>query len=172
LDLLATVTNPSGGNLPFGFGIHPYFRLPFNVGGDQANTRVILPAAKFWVLNQFLPTGERSPVDARLDFREGQPIKGLKLDDVLTDLIFDSTNRVTCRLVDLETKAEFRIIFGKEFRELVAYTPPGPGGVIALEPYTQTTDAINLQARGVDAGLRVLSHGEHAQLAIRFETVG
>jgi aldose 1-epimerase len=172
LDLLATVTNPSGGNLPFGFGIHPYYRLPFDRAGEQAKTLVILPAAKFWVLDQFLPTGERSPVDARLDFRKGQPIKGQKLDDVLTDLIFDESGRATCRLVDEAEKAEFRISFGKEFRELVAYTPPGPGGVIALEPYTQTTDAINLQARGVDAGLRVLKHGEHAEFAIRFETVG
>jgi aldose 1-epimerase len=172
IDLRATVTNPSGGNLPFGFGIHPYFKIPFDPGGDQSKTRVVLPAAKFWVLDHFLPTGERSPVDGRLDFRQGQPVKGLKLDDVLTDLVFDGSKRATCRLVDEVLKAEFRIIFGDEFRELVAYTPPGPGGVIALEPYTQTTDAINLQARGVDAGLRVLKHGEHAELAIRFETLG
>ena len=32
--------------------------------------------------------------------------------------------------------------------------------MIAVEPYTQTTDAINLAARGVDGGLRVLGHGK------------
>jgi aldose 1-epimerase len=172
LELQATVTNPSNGNFPFGFGIHPYFLLPFDRSADQAQTQVVLPASKFWVLKDFIPTGERAAVDARLDFRKGQPIKGLKLDDVLTDLIFDANGRATCRLIDEPLKAEFRLSFDKEFRELVAYTPPGPGGVIALEPYTQATDAINLQTRAIDGGLRVLKHGEHADLAIRFETVG
>jgi len=31
---------------------------------------------------------------------------------------------------------------------------------ICLEPYTCTTDAINLQQQGLDAGLRVLEPGE------------
>ena len=78
----------------------------------------------------------------------------------------------TCRLVDKALNAEFQLKFGRDFRELVVYTPPGPGGLISLEPYTQTTDAINLASRGIDGGLRVLKHGEHADLSIRFETVG
>ena len=32
LDL--TVSNPTASDLPYGFGIHPYFRLPFPPGGD------------------------------------------------------------------------------------------------------------------------------------------
>jgi aldose 1-epimerase len=57
-------------------------------------------------------------------------------------------------------------------REFVLYTPPNSPDVIALEPYTQTTDAINLQPRGVDAGLRVLGHGASETLLITMETVG
>ena len=45
------------------------------------------------------------------------------------------------------------------FRELVAFTPPHRQAV-CLEPYTCTTDAINLQQRGINAGLRVLAPGE------------
>jgi aldose 1-epimerase len=44
--------------------------------------------------------------------------------------------------------------------------------VISLEPYTQTTDAINLAARGVDGGLRILGHGKTETLTITFETIG
>jgi aldose 1-epimerase len=168
LTLEADVTNPTAKDLPYGFGIHPYFRIPFTPGGDQSRTNVILPASQFWVLQDFLPTGETRPVDARLDFRTGQPVKGLKLDDVLTGLPKDEER--VCRLVDLNLRAEFRMRFGPIFRELVVYTPPGDGGVISLEPYTQTTDAINLQARGVDAGLRVLGHGRHDRFAITMET--
>lgn len=83
---------------------------------------------------------------------------GLKLDDVLTDLEF-TADRGVCRLIDEAKNAEFLLGFDRGFRVLVLDTPPGRGDVISLEPYTQTTDAINLQARGVAAGLRILGHG-------------
>jgi aldose 1-epimerase len=171
LTMSITVSNPTATDLPYGFGIHPYFRLPFSAGGDLTRTRVILPASKFWVLKEFLPTGEIRPVNARLDFRAGQSMSGLRLDDVLTDLAF-AGDRSVCRLVDLDKNAEFQLAFDHAFRELVVYTPPGRPGVISLEPYTQTTDAINLQARGVAAGLRVLSHGGQDTLLITMETLG
>jgi aldose 1-epimerase len=176
LTLEATVSNPSGSDLPYGFGIHPYFRIPLTgaEGRDLKRTRVILPASEFWVLDQFLPTGERRSVatEPRIDFREGQTVEGLKLDDVLTGLIPDAEGRYVCRLVDEALGAEFRLGFGVPFRELVAYTPPNAPGVIALEPYTQTTDAINLASRGIDGGLRVLKHDERETLTITMETVG
>ena len=110
-------------------------------------TQVILPASKYWVLKDFLPTGEIRPVDARLDFRQGQPRNGLKLDDVLTGLQYHE-RRGAARLVDLDKKAEFRLTFDDGFRELVVYTPPQKPDVLAVEPYTQTTDAINLEPQG------------------------
>ena len=168
LTMTINVTNPTAEELPYGFGIHPYFRLPLDPGGDPAQTRVVLPAASFWVLDAFLPTGEIRPVDARLDFRKGQPRKGLKLDDVLTGIEFEG-DRATCRLVDQAMQAEFRLSFDRSFRELVAYTPAA-GGVIAVEPYTQTTDAINLEAKGIDAGLRRLGHNQQDTLVIVMET--
>jgi aldose 1-epimerase len=171
LELTASVSNPSADDLPYGFGIHPYFRLPLVPGGDLARCMVELPASQFWELNEFLPTGERKPVDKRLDFQKGQPVKDLKLDDVLTGLAF-SGDRCVCRLVDQDAKAEFRLSFDRGFRELVAYTPPNKPGVIALEPYTQTTDAINLATRKIDGGLRVLRHSEQATFTIAMETEG
>jgi len=171
LSMNVTVSNPSGTNLPWGFGIHPYFRLPFSPGGDLAQTRVILPASKYWVLKDFLPTGEILPVDARLDFREGKPQKGLKLDDVLTGLQYHE-KRGAARLVDSEKNAEFRLTFDDAIRELVVYTPPQKPDVLAVEPYTQTTDAINLQAQGLDAGLRILGHGRQDTFSITMESLG
>jgi aldose 1-epimerase len=168
LTMTITVTNPTAEELPYGFGIHPYFRLPLDPGGDPAQTSVVLPAARYWVLDEFLPTGEIRPVDARLDFRKGQPRKGLKLDDVLTGIEF-AGDRATCRLVDQAMGAEFRLGFDRSFRELVAYTPAA-AGVIAVEPYTQTTDAINLDAKGIDAGLRRLGHNQQDTLVILMET--
>ena len=171
LTMTTTVSNPTDRDLPYGFGIHPYFRLPFPPGGDPARTKIILPASKYWPLKDFLPTGETFEVDERLDFRQGQPIAGLKLDDVLTGLEHVDDQGV-CRLVDLEKNAEFQLGFDGAFRHLVVYTPPGKPDVIAVEPYTQTTDAINLQARGIPAGLRVLGHGEEDSLTLTMKTIG
>lgn len=170
LTMDVTVTNPTAEPLPYGFGIHPYFRLPFLPKGDPAKTRVVLPASKYWVLKDFLPTGERRDVDLRLDFRGGRPREGLELDDVLSGLAFEG-GWCTCRLVDQALAAELQLRFDRNFRELVAYTPAG-GDVISLEPYTQTTDAINLQLRGIDAGLRVLGHGAQDSMTIILESVG
>jgi aldose 1-epimerase len=170
LTMTVTVANPTAEELPYGFGIHPYFRLPLDPAGDPARTLVVLPASRYWVLTEFLPTGEVRPVDARLDFRKGQPRKGLKLDDVLTGLEFEG-DRATCRLIDQALSAEFRLSFDRNFRELVAYTPAA-GGIIAIEPYTQTTDAINLEPKGIDAGLRRLAHNQQDTLSIIMETVG
>ena len=171
LSMSVTVSNPTADDLPYGFGIHPYFRLPFAPGGDPAQTRVVLPASKYWLLKDFLPTGEMRPVDPRLDFRAGQALQGLKLDDVLTGLVF-AGERASARLVDLEKKGEFHLTFDRGFRDLVVYTPSNQADVIAVEPYTQTTDAINLQSRGIDAGLRVLKHGEQHSFLVTMETVG
>lgn len=171
LSMDVTVSNPSADDLPWGFGIHPYFRLPFSPGGDPEQTRVVLPASKYWVLKDFLPTGEVRPVEPRLDFRAGQPIKALKLDDVLTGLVIPD-QRAAARLIDLEKKGEFQLTFAKGIRELVVFTPADRPGVLAVEPYTQTTDAINLQAQGFDAGLRVLKHGAQESLRITMETLG
>jgi aldose 1-epimerase len=171
LSMTVTVSNPTARNLPYGFGIHPYFRLPFPPGRDLDATRVVLPASRAWTLEGFIPTGETRPVDARLDFRKGQPRKGLKLDDVLTGLSFEG-DRCVCRLVDLGLRSEFRLSFDRGFRELVVYTPPDAENVISLEPYTQTTDAVNLAARGVDGGLRVLGHDRSETLTLTMETSG
>jgi aldose 1-epimerase len=172
LTLEATVSNPTAVDLPYGFGIHPYFRLPIDPAGDPHKTRITLPASQYWVLDGYIPTGERRDVDARLDFRNGQPNAGLKLDDVLTGI--DPAAERVCRLQDqnLGANAEFRLGFDSHIRELVVFTPPNSPGVISIEPYTQTTDAINLAARGIDGGLRVLSHDQSETLVITMQTSG
>ena len=171
LTMTIKVENPTDKDLPYGFGIHPYFRIPFTSKAPEDGT-VILPASEYWPLEGYLPTGEKKPVGPRIDFRQGQTMAGQELDDVLTDLNFDG-DRCVCRLVDTDLQAEFRLSFDRHFRELVVFTPPfGGGTLIAVEPYTQTTDAINLEARGVDAGLRVLGHGRSETMTIAMETVG
>lgn len=171
LSLDATVTNPTDFELPYGLGYHPYFFLPFGTGKDLKRTKVMLPAAESWVLDEFIPTGERRPVEGKTDYRAGKAMEGLKADDVLTGLILDETGHATVRLIDEELGSEFRMISDEHFRELVVYTPPGRPNVVAVEHYTQTTDAINLHAKGIDGGLRLLEPGASETMHLRMETV-
>jgi aldose 1-epimerase len=165
------VENPTDLDLPYGFGIHPYFRIPFT-STDPANGTVILPASEYWPQEGNLPTGEVEPVEPRIDFRQGQTMAGQKLDDILTKLEF-AGDACVCRMVDTALDAEFRLSFSYPFRELVVFTPPfGGGTLIAVEPYTQTTDAINLEPRGIDAGLRIIRGHQAETMTIVMETVG
>jgi aldose 1-epimerase len=151
LRLEATVTNTDRAALPFGLGFHPYYRL------ELPQTLVIAPARSLWELVDSLPTGKRVPVDTARNLNAPRPASELQLDDVLTDLAADRVNaegliyRGQVGRVGLWTSAAFR--------ELVAFTPPHRQA-ICLEPYTCTTDAANLEARGVDAGWRSLAPGQ------------
>jgi aldose 1-epimerase len=159
LQLEATVDNPDQVPLPFGLGFHPYFRPP---GADPDIALVQAAAGQYWELWESLPTGERVPADELRDLRAPRRLRGLQLDDVLTDLgdlesLCDLPLRASLR--DGGAGSGLDLYTAADFRELVVFTPPHRQAV-CLEPYTCTTDAINLQQRGTDAGLRVLAPGE------------
>lgn len=163
----AEAYNPAAASLPFGLGYHPYFSLtPF--GGAQAI--VTVAAGKFWELVDNLPTGRLLEVDPRRDLRHGQYVAGLALDDVMTDLYtfaYDPEEELGLIGVIQHPSGERMLTLwtSDSFRELVLFTPPHREA-ICLEPYTCTTDAINLSQRGVDAGLRVLRPGERWQAVV------
>lgn len=162
LRIEADVDNPDQEPLPFGLGYHPYFTLPA-ADPTRDGYLVSVSANSYWELQDNLPTGKRLPVDESRNLFRPRPCQGLKLDDILTGLP-DTTlapPEGLCRrglLQDEQHQGVLRLFTSPDFRELVAFTPPH-GRAIALEPYTCTTDAINLQQRGVDAGLLVLSPG-------------
>jgi len=137
--------------LPFGLGYHPYFKVaPF--GGDRA--LVSLAADQVWELRDSLPTGVRMAPDPMKDLREGREFGSLTLDDAFTDLKpRPAANGLGWfgGLKNPEGSAQLDMYVSPAFREAVAFTPPHRRAV-CLEPYTCATDAINLQARGIDAG--------------------
>ncbi len=164
LRIEAEADNPDTKPLPFGLGYHPYFHLA-SFGGEEAI--ITVAANKIWELTENLPTGQIIDVDASRDLRHGLSLVGVQLDDVMTDLYsiaYDQEDRLGLVGVVQHPSGErmLTLWIGGEFRELVAFTPPHREA-ICLEPYTCTTDAINLSARGIDGGLRVLAPGERWQ---------
>ena len=156
------IENPDSVPLPWSFGTHPYFHVPLDANSRLASCLIQVPANREWVLKDCLPTGNLREVSRDKDLREGEYLDVLKLDDVLTDL--DATNDLI-EVAIIDEAAGLQVIqrCGTAFREYVVFTPPNRP-CVCLEPYTGTTDAINLQARGVDAGLQILPPGQQAHL--------
>lgn len=151
------VFNPDSTPLPFGFGTHPYFRVPLSPTSKAGDCLIQAPAAEEWELVGCLPTGKRPAVSARKDLREGQELEGLKLDDAFTAMTA-TDDRIETVVMDPAAGLEIRQSFDSTFRELVVYTPPH-GRSVCLEPYTCITDAIHLSEQGIDGGWRVLGPG-------------
>jgi aldose 1-epimerase len=161
LRINALVHNPDRMALPFGLGFHPYFHVPFVAREDGGAYLALANPGQFWVLDESLPTGELRSVDAARDLRTPRRVQELSLDDVLHCGKAGSDCRAG--LFRPENRSEgIRVETSPAFRELVVFTPPHRQA-FCFEPYTCTTDAINLQQRGIDAGLLVLPPGEQWQ---------
>ncbi|MYC78450.1 aldose 1-epimerase [Candidatus Poribacteria bacterium] len=153
------IRNTGDRNMPMGFGIHPYFSTNLTGTADASQSLITVPAAKYWELDEVLvPTGKQNGVAGTLDLRNGQPFGKLKLDHVFTDVQWvDGVSR--CRIENRDTGHTLVMESDAIFRELVVYTPPDRDA-ICFEPYTCPTDAINLEARGIPAGVIVLAPNE------------
>ena len=151
--------NVGQGRLPFGFGIHPYFRLPLSEDGRRQDCLIQVSASGQWELGpELLPTGRVVDVPAERDFRQLRPLGELALDDVYTR-VERRGGWSECLLRDPAAELEVSVRADSSFRELVVYAPL-ERPTICFEPYTCTTDALNLQPRGIDAGLLVLEPGQ------------
>ncbi|MFB3041995.1 MAG: aldose 1-epimerase [Candidatus Poribacteria bacterium] len=153
-------------NMPMGFGIHPYFRVLLSPESSPNNVRITVPVAKYWELDEVLvPTGRILNVSEDLDLQIGKPFEGMKFDHVFTEVHL-SNGVSRCIIDDQDAKIRLILEADAQFRELVVYTPPNRPS-ICFEPYTCPTDAINLETRGIDAGVIVLKPGEEFSGTIR-----
>lgn len=161
LKLEAQIENAGTASMPFGLGYHPYFHLPFSSVGNAEECEVQVPAQSYWELQDSLPNGERRAVDQARDLNRPRRVSDLHLDDVLTDLPAGPAEGLCLRgtIRDRAAQMELRILCSPAFREMVLFTPVHRQA-ICLEPYTCTTDALNLEQRGLDAGLKVLQPGQ------------
>ena len=169
LDVRCRVQNPGPGNVPFGLGYHPYFCLP-SLPGEAVDGMVLqAPARSLWVAENSLATGEKVSTPAGFDFSRPRPVGAAVLDHLYGDLPMEPADGPTERAALSHPSAAEAVTVTADpaFRELLLFTPPHRRAV-AVEPYTCTSDALNLSARGIDAGLRVLAPGEEFAAAVRY----
>ncbi len=151
------VINPSSQPLPWGLGTHPYFKLPLATTSRVGACLIEVPAAQRWELQDCLPTGERRELDEEHDLRFGAYVDTVQLDDVYTTVQCEGP-QFDCLIIDEEAGLQITLTSPPIFREIVVFTPPNRAAV-CIEPYTCPTDAINLQAGGIDCGWRTLAPG-------------
>ena len=165
LEVRCRVRNPGPGNVPFGLGYHPYFCLPSLPDAPVDGMVLQAPARSLWVAVESLATGEKVPTPAAVDFTQPQPVGDAVLDTLYGDLSADTTLRAT--LSHPRSPESVTVTADAAFRELLLFTPAHRRAV-AIEPYTCTSDALNISSRGIDAGVRVLAAGKEFAATVRY----
>lgn len=146
--------------LPFGLGFHPYFKVP----GPFDQWLLQVDASQVWELANMVPVGRPVTVPAGLDFRTPRKVADLSLDDVLTGL--SPSDGMTARSALRSMAATLTVYSDPQWRDYVVFIP-GSRNAVAIEPYTCTTNAVNLQAEGTEAGWQVLPPGQNARFEWR-----
>jgi aldose 1-epimerase len=152
-----TIENPDDKPLPFGFGTHPYFRLPLGEGPAEQHV-VQVPVGQQWKLEEMLPTGEYETTGKARQLAEGLPLDGTEFDDVFGGLETEQGQAVA-ELRNPAGGGRFHLKFDGVFPFAVVYTPQHRQAV-CIEPYTCLPDAINQAQRGIEMGLRELQPGD------------
>ena len=152
---------------PVALGSHPYLKI----GGVPTGDLVLRldASSHIEVDERLLPTGEVPVEGSEWDFREGQRVGGIDLDDAFGEVagqdgqVLHSLTAPDGRSVSIWADDEFEYVQVFTTREF-----PGEGGdvAIAVEPMTAPAEAFNS-----GRGLKWLDPGEEWQLSwgIRFE---
>jgi aldose 1-epimerase len=167
LRIRATARNTGDTPMPFGFGAHPYFNLPFASRGARETMRLELAAESHWPLDvRLIASGPPEPLAGKFDLPGGRALGAETYDDAFHMQAAADASRPRARLIDPSLKLAVEVRADPVFRQVVVYAPPDRP-VIAIEPYTCAPDAFNLAARGVDSGALTLAPG--ASFAAGFE---
>jgi aldose 1-epimerase len=155
LTVTVEATNIGAGEVPFGYGAHPYL----TVGEPKVDeVALTVPAASYLEVDDRLLPTKISSVDGTVyDLRGGRLLRSTNLDTAMTDLTRDTDGRWRVRL---ELGDRYAEIWGDEAMRWVQAFTGGPhrDWSIAVEPMTCGPDAFNPGPTHGD--LKVLAPGE------------
>ena len=140
LTVTVQATNLGAGELPFGYGAHPYLTVGEATVDEVAIT---VPAASYLEVDDRLLPVKISPVAGTVyDLRRGPVLESLSLDTAMTDLARDSDGRWRVKLVLGDRYAE---LWGDQTMRWMQVFTGGPyrDWSIAVEPMTCGPDAFN-----------------------------
>jgi aldose 1-epimerase len=168
LQVLTKITNMSSEPMPVAVGFHPYYKL---TDSTREEWTISVGARKHWLLSsQKIPTGETEPVEKFFSNSEAAALKDYNLDDVFSDLAFDTQGRA--HMIVKGKRQQLDIMLDPNWRAVVIWSPQpavtgGPGGqpgqgdpnFIAFEPMAGITDAMNLAHKGLYKELQSIPAG-------------
>lgn len=140
---------------PAGAGWHPWFLRTLGPGGDPEAVRVTVPAARRYVLEGQLPTGERVPPEGEYAL-DGSALAGRRIDACYTGLTAPTT-------VIEWPNLRVEMTVDCAFPHVQVYTP---AEAFCVEPQTCVPDAFNFA--DVSGGAGVAAPGRAVSLASRW----
>jgi aldose 1-epimerase len=157
--------------LPFGFGLHPYFRAPMPVTQatpDRTGCLITIPAATHWPAEGGIASGAAVPTPAEQDFQRWKMLGTQPFDDMYGEAVYEQGwSRAGLRTPG--SGLEVCIKADENFHDWVFFTPPDRPSV-AIEPYTCPPNAINFEEEGLPGGnLIKLKAGETWLARVIFE---
>jgi aldose 1-epimerase len=183
LTLSFIAENAGEANAPLGLGLHPYFATPLLGVGTRDDALVSVAAERLWEQPRALPTGVTYHVAETVDLRTAKPLSSLpstqypglgKMSNLLYSrfeatrgLAPDAPGGVEARIRNAAQRIEVRMETSAGFGALVLFTPPWNSS-LSLEPHTCVPDALNLAAKGIEAGVVVLPPGQTWRGWVRF----
>jgi aldose 1-epimerase len=186
LHLRFRAENPGPGDLPCGFGAHPFFRLPLGPRGSPGECLVHIPAARRWDRRRLqdlhlgeLPgpgAGEAGrgdappaapvswddvcpPVAPELDLRTPRPFVEGVYNGLYAGLERQPDGWTGAALRDPANRREAVVRASPGIENIVFWSPPGRPE-LCLEPWSCPSNVFNLAAGGVPHnGLTVVAPG-------------
>ncbi|QVL33681.1 aldose 1-epimerase [Telmatocola sphagniphila] len=163
--------NHSSKSMPFGLGLHPYFRFPLAAAAELIDESVLeIPAKQLWELNESLPTTKKLDIQGETDFLRARKIEKTNIDLLYTDMtgpLEPDGLRIHGRLTHPKAPGALEVYADASFRESVIFTSVHRQAV-CIEPYTCASDAVNLAAQGFNCGLITVETGKSISGKVEF----
>lgn len=165
-----SVTNTGSRDAPVAVGAHPFLRL--GTVPTEELTLVINAATHLEVDDRLNPTGATTDVHGtRLDFRTGQRVGAVTLDDAWSN-VGREPDGSSLHYLEAPDGSQVHLFMDASFGYVQAFTTAvfptdgGPVTAVAVEPMTAPADALNS-----GEGLRWLAPGQtwHLSWGIRYQ---
>lgn len=142
------LTNHGETSMPAGMGWHPYFCR--TIAGAAPELTIAVSGMYPDTDGDCLPTGAAIALSKELDFSTARKLDpAQRIDHCLAGFASPAT------LAWPDAGIELQMIASDNCTHLVLFNPDQP--YFAVEPVTNANDAFNLNANGIDAGVRMLN---------------
>ena len=149
LEVETTLENQSAEPMPVAIGFHSFYRVN-DAPPDQ--WKIHLGAREQLVLSrEVIPTGERISVQSK--YSDPLPLKGVRFDDVFTNLIRDANGLGEFWIQGKTEKVS--VIYGPKYD--VAVVVAADRDYVVMEAMSAITNAFNLAHRGIYKDLQMVA---------------